>query len=129
MGRNAYVQRIDFMIDKTSVGQVTVDFFASTNTQSLLSDGGSLGTNSIVGTSVLETSAYSTVSFEANSIRLWHPVYFPVEGEVVSFQIGMSDEQMRTVTEEDSSYIGPALVDFQLHALCIHAMPTSYRLQ
>lgn len=128
-GRDAYVERINFMVDRTSVGQMTVDFFASSNLTSLLQAGGAGGTNSIVGTCILETSPYTTVPFEADADRLWHPVYFSAEGEVVSFQISMSDTQIKTVIEENNSFTGPALVDFQLHAMIIYAMPTSTRLQ
>jgi hypothetical protein len=127
-GRNAYVSRVDFMVDKTSYGALDVEFYASTSSEQLMQDG--IGTGTLMGTGVLETSPYNLVPFEANADRLWHAIYMPLEGEVVQLYLTMSDDIIRTIiVNSDGSFTGPALEDFQLHAICIHATPTSYRLQ
>lgn len=140
-GRNAYVSKIDFMVDNNSIidstdtivsgSQLQVNFFASTNVQNLLNYAQTSGT--ILGTGTLDAYAYESIPFERTASRLWHPVYFQVEGEVVQFELTMNNEQMTTVIPivdgGITSYSGPALVDFQMHAIVIFAQPTSYRLQ
>lgn len=146
-GRNAYVSRIDFMVDNDSIedingtvisgSQLQVNFFVSTNVENLLAS--AAGTGTLLGTGTLDAFAYESVPFEKDAERLWHPVYLQADGEVIQLHITMSDEQMRTVIpfefvpEEGGdpviSYTGPALVDFQMHAMCIHAKPTSSRFQ
>lgn len=118
-GRNASIQKIDFMVDKTGYGELTVNVYDSTSTVNTVSDGLINGT--ILGTSVLETFPYPSVPFEANQSRLWHPVYCWSDGEVVQIQLTLSDAQMTDVNIRDQ--------DFQLHALCIYTQPTSMRFQ
>lgn len=127
-GRNAYVSRIDFMVDRTDAGEMTVNYFDSTSVSPLVQD--SIANGVIVGTSVLDTFPYALYPYEATSTRLWHPVFFQAEGEVVSFQITMSDAQMTSVTvNDDGSLTGPTFVDFQMHAMMINSSPTTSRLQ
>jgi hypothetical protein len=117
-GRNAYVQQVNFLVDATPSGKTQVEFFASTASTPLLQE--SAGNQSLVGTGTLETSPYASVPFELTAERVWHPVYFQAEGEVVQFKLIMNDAQMRD--------IGTWLSGFQLNAMIIYAMPTS-RLQ
>jgi hypothetical protein len=122
-GRNCYVSKIDFMVDSTPAGQIQVDFYVSTAVTPLLQD-----SISLLGTGTLDTFPYTAangvpapIPFEATAVRLWHPVYFDADGEVVQLQLVMNDEQMRN-TEIRSS-------GFALHAMCIYAQPTSDRFQ
>jgi hypothetical protein len=118
-GRNASIYKVDFLVDSTANGQIEVDFYISTSLDSMVNDG--MVTNAIMGTSTLDTFPYPTVPLENSSIRLWHPVYFQADGEYIQFQIALNDAQMMNTAVR--------IADFQLHALCIHAMATSYRLQ
>ena len=118
-GRNAYISKVDFMVDSTATGQVLVNFFDSTADIPLLQDGIEQGV--VLGTGNLDTAPYPNVLREATQVRLWHPVYLFAEGEVVQLQITMNFDQMTS----------PAIRidDFQLHAMCIYATPTSARFQ
>lgn len=130
-GRNAYLSKVDFMVDTTPAGQMQVDFFVSTSVAPLLQD--SLEQGVTLGTGTLDTFAYTAqngllglpvavpVELEGTATRVWHPVYFWADGEVVQLQLTMNDEQMRNVAIWRS--------DFQLHAMCIYAEPTSDRFQ
>lgn len=146
-GRNAYVSRVDFMVNNTLIeyndpldplvllttgGEMTVNYFVSTTTVPLLQDSQFDGT--LLGDGTLQTFAYDTVPFERTADRLWHLLYFQADGEVIQLQLTMNDEQIRRVVQiinPDASitYTGPSFVDFQLGAMCIHAVATSYRLQ
>ena len=136
-GRNASVSRVDFMVDRTDLGQIQVDFLVSTAQTLLVGASGPLGTNSILGTSTIDTFPYTAINnpqdplpYEANANRLWRPIYLSADGEVVQLFLRLSDEQMTSlITNADGSISGPALVDFQLHAFCIYARPTSYGFQ
>ena len=116
-GRNAYVSKVDFLVDKTDAGQIDVDYFISTSLNSMISS----GTGSLLGTTTLDTFPYPSIPFEADASRLWHPVYFQADGECVQLNIAMNDEQLRDVDIREA--------DFQLHAMVFYAQPSSTRLQ
>jgi hypothetical protein len=132
-GRNAYISRVDFMVDKTSAGQIQAEFFVSTSDVPLLAD--SFGDGELLGTGTLDTFPYielpipifpytsvkAPIPFEKNATRLWHPVYFDADGEVIQLQLVMNAAQMKNVAIREC--------DFVLHAMCISAQPTSYRFQ
>jgi hypothetical protein len=118
-GRNTYVQRVDFLVDRTENGECTVDFGISSSPYGQVFAG--TLTNSKIGTYVLETRPYALAPFENQQDRLWHPVYFQADGEYVQFFFSLSDSQALDVEIAEA--------DFQLHAMVIHAQPTSYRLQ
>jgi hypothetical protein len=120
-GRNAYVSKVDFLVDSTPFGQIEVDFFVSSAINSMVADSGPTGTNSLLGTSNLETFPYPTVPLETQQERLWHPVYFQADGEYIQLQLQLNETQM----------LDPLVMicDFQLHALIIHSQISSSRLQ
>lgn len=94
-GMNFYLAKIDFGVQRTEDGAVTVDYYPSSSTLSMLTEGTS--TNTIMGTGVLETSPYDPTiyPFEQVQDRLWHSVYFQTTGNSVQIRIYMSDSQMR----------------------------------
>jgi len=118
-GRNTYLSKVDFMVDSTPFGELQVEFYASTAITPLLQD--SAGNGVLLGTGTLDTFPYPDIPLESDAVRLWHPVYFQAEGEVIQFKLTMNDEQMRDVQVMQSG--------FALHAMCIYAQPTSYRFQ
>ena len=118
-GRNAAISKIDFMVDTTASGQIQVNFFTSTSVVPLLQESQANGV--LLGTGNLDTYAYPDIPFESDTTRIWHPVYFQANGEVVQFQLILNDTQMRNVAIMEC--------DFALHAMCIYSTPTSYRFQ
>lgn len=118
-GRNAYVSKVDFLVDRTDSGQCVVDFLVASSDYSMLTQNN--GTDAIVGTSILETSPYALVPFESQQSRLWHPVYFLAEGEYIQFHFYLNHEQCKNPAISET--------DFQLHALIAYSQPTSSRLQ
>ena len=118
-GRNAAISKIDFMVDTTASGQIQVNFFTSTSVVPLLQESQANGV--LLGTGNLDTYAYPDIPFESDTTRIWHPVYFQANGEVVQFQLILNDTQMRNVAIMEC--------DFALHEMCIYSTPTSYRFQ
>lgn len=119
-GRNAYISKVDFYVDRTDNGQMTVNCFIGHSDKNVTQDGQTTG--ALMGISgVLETSPYALVPFEAEMDQLWHPIYPQMDGQTIQLQITMNDAQ---ITDTISIYD-----DFQLHAMTFYATPTSSRLQ
>lgn len=122
-GRNAYVSKVDFLVDRTEDGQIQVDYYVSTSDLSMLADSAPEpeGTGALLGTGVLETFPYPTVPFEASSSQLWHPYYLQADGEFIQLNIQLNDAQMRDPLVR--------LSPFQLHKMLFFATKSSSRLQ
>lgn len=118
-GRNVYIGKIDFLVQTTQGGQITVDYYPSSTELSMIAAG--QGTGSIMGTGVLETSPYATVPLEAEQVRVWHPLYFQTDGECIQIYMYFTDAQITNPLI--------SLVDFELDALTLYCNPTSSRLQ
>lgn len=118
-GSNTLVNQVDFLVDRTARGAITADCLVSSNINSILTS--SLETGTEMGTGILETSPYPDVDYELLSSRLWHTMAYWADGEYFQLFLYMSPNQM----------LDPDLVnqDFQLHAIIIHADPSSMRLQ
>lgn len=121
--RNAYVSQVNFLVDRTgtadaAAGSFLANFYVSTNINNMVDSAGTTG--SLIGTSIIETSAYPNASFEAASTRLWHPVYLWADGNVIQVQITLNDLQMRSTAVR--------VADLQIHAMLFIAQPTASRL-
>src|SRR5690606_6816049 len=85
-GRNAFISKVDFMVDKTDNGAIQVEYYASTAPDNLLTAGNSLtGTGALLGTGTLDTFPYTDIyPYEENASRVWRSVFPPgIEGECV----------------------------------------------
>lgn len=121
-GRNAYVSKVDFLVDATSAGQIEVDYSVSTSANSMIQDSEPVvGTGALLGTGILETFPYPTIPFEENASQLWHPYYLQADGEFIQLLMYMNDQQMRSVAIMNS--------DFQMHSMLFHATPSASRLE
>jgi len=107
-GVNQFVPRVDFLVDRTGDGEITVDTFASSSQLPLQ-------------TFNLETTPYALYPLEETQDRLWHQIYPQLEGSGAQLRIYLSDEQML-----DFNIIR---ADFQLNAFVFHALSSSSRLQ
>ncbi len=128
-GQNVFIQKVDFLVNRTGGvnqdtgipygGEVTIDYYPSTSKYSMLQNS---VTGGLMSSGVLETKPYDPLyyPFESEQDRLWHPMYFQVDGNAIQIRIFMNGTQM--------SDPNIALVDFQLHAVILHTMPTSVRM-
>lgn len=119
--RDVYIAKIDFGIQKTSAGQITVDYYPSATELSMLDQ--ATGTGAIQGNGILETSPYSATLYplEQYQDRLWHPIYFQADGECIQLFMYMTPAQMTN----------PAIAfsDFELEGMVLHTQATTSRLQ
>lgn len=120
-GSNSALQRVEFLVNKTSQGQVQVSYGSSFAFPFL--PVGQTTPDNIVGTGVLVTSAYDPAIYPHEQIqdKLWHPVYINTQGETFQLEISYNDEQItnKAIVEEE----------FELHAMCLYVYPSSSRLQ
>jgi len=73
-GMNISIDSVDFAVQKTTNGELTVDYSPSSSSISMVNDG--LVSGALIGDNVLETSAYDLVPLEDTQDLLWHRVYF-----------------------------------------------------
>lgn len=91
-GVNFSIDSVDFAVQKTTSGEVTVDYNTSSSMLSMVDE--SIVSNSILGLNILETYPYPIVPFEATQELLWHRVYCMTEGDSIQLRIYFSDDQM-----------------------------------
>jgi hypothetical protein len=127
--RNFYLAKIDFGVQKTTDGQITVDYYPSYTNVSML--GGAFNTNSILGTGILETSPYPVVPLEAEQSQLWHPLYFQTQGESIQIYMYLTTTPItiNNITYPPQITNGSiAWSDFELQGLILYVTPKSQRL-
>lgn len=110
-GRNLFIPKVDFYVDRTADGMIAVDFSISSSDRSMVEDGTTSG--AILGTSVLETSPHDLLPYEASQKRFWHALYPQAQGSSLQIRMYFDAAQM---LDKDI-----ALSDFQLNAFCIYA--------
>jgi len=118
-GENLFIPIIDFLVDKTPAGAVTIEVNPSASSRDMVEDG--IDTGAILGKvgvqGVLETSAYDLVPLEASQSRFWHALYPQAEGECIQLRIYLSDSQMETSLN--------SLGGFELNAMLFYAKKIS----
>jgi hypothetical protein len=116
--RNACISKVDFLVENTANGIIDVDYYVSTNQDSI----GLFSTQAVlVSTGKLETSPYASVPAEAHATRLWHPMYLTAEGECIQLELYLDHEQMISLDVRASQFV--------LHAMVFTATPSSMNLR
>lgn len=118
-GVNSMINKVDFLVDKTYSGEVSVDYFVSSSSVSQLSSG--QASDALLGTGVLETRAYDLVPYEETQSRLWHPIYPMADGECIQLRIYLNDAQLK---DTDIAFAG-----FELNAMTFFTQRSASRLQ
>jgi len=120
-GRSVYVAKIDFAVQKTEFGQISVDYNVSTAELSMVDQ--AQATSSNLGNSILETSPYDVSIYPWEKLQriLWHPIYFQASGEFIQINMHFSLQQM----------LNPliSLSPFKMEAMCLYTQATSDRMQ
>lgn len=111
-GQNLYISEVDFNVDRTVNGEITVDSYVSSSNRGLILDADISG--ALIGDGTLETFPLTT--FENSQARFWRKMFLQSEGECVQFRIYLADDQM---TDQNVAFS-----DFQLNGFVITAEPT-----
>lgn len=118
-GQNVFIQKINFLVERTDSGAITVDYYPSTSTYSILQQS---VPGQLMSSGVLQTSPYDPVYYPSEQVqtRLWHVQYLAVDGTSIQLRMYMTDNQM----------VNPnmSLADFQLHAILLESQTASIRI-
>lgn len=101
---------IDFFLNRTSGGEVSVDYFLDSNPDSSIQD--EAVTDVLLGSNTLYTRPEDNQDYQINQNRIWHRYYLQSESQFVQIKIYLDDDQMRDLEIAES--------DFQLNALILY---------
>jgi len=96
-GKSVRVNYIDLYMDRTSVGQLTADFYTSSNS------------SEAIDSQIVLTSPEPNVSFSANQTRIFHRVYTNAFGSFFQNVFTLSDSQIRDLNVSSA--------DMRIHGL------------
>lgn len=113
-GLNIAIDQIDFQVNRTAEGAVTIDYALSSAEDTSMVDQSQLS-GSILGDNVLSTAPYPISALEQQQTRLNHAIYFQGAGQFFQMVIYLSDAQLRDITVAESQ--------FMLHSLILYAQP------
>lgn len=118
-GRNVFLAQVDFAVESTDFGRLTIDYWPSAaEGLSMVQDG--LGTGALLGTNVLETSPYPTVTLEASQELLWHRIYFQADGTSIQMRMYLAADQLADPNITDSP--------LEIQAQIWYTTATSYKI-
>jgi hypothetical protein len=121
-GDDCAVTKVDFLVDNTASGQITMDYWTSTANLSMQTE--AANTNTLLGSPILETTPYAMVAFEQDQNQFWHSMYPQAYGQFVQLRLYFTDDQlMGYVVDENGDRSFIADNDFQLHATIYNASP------
>jgi hypothetical protein len=118
-GKNFSVNKIDFAVQKTSVGKIDIDYTTSSSVFSTI-----LNSAITVGTNELETFPYPMYPFEQLQTRLWHTMYFDTQGECIQLKIYQSPAQIVIGPPAVTDPLDVVWSDFQLEGMMLYVQPT-----
>ena len=112
--KNIFFSAVNFHVDKTEHGAITVDYSTSSTGRMMSED--AVATNCMLGDTVLETSPYARIPLEQQQSRVWHTKFLQAEGECIQLRLYLSDTQML-----DKALISE---DFQLNSMIFDVQST-----
>ena len=107
--------KAEYLFDRTSDGEVSVDIFVDTSSSGSLSDpnGSEVAPDTILGTNVVFTKPETQLQLQQqNQNVIWHRQYNYIDGETFQVVISLSDAQMADLTINES--------DIVLHGMILH---------
>jgi len=106
-GRKSQLGYLDFLVDKTSNGQVDVPVYADYNNENRINP---KGQDSFFNWGISTTILTEDASMQ-NENKVWHRFYCPLEAQFFQYQIDLDEAQLISKQIHDS--------DFQLNAIII----------
>ena len=108
MGSTFRIPYIDFLIDKTMYGEISIDYAVDANTEPENTE----VTGAILGSRVLLTRDEDINLGDSSGSKLWHRFYLQSEGFFLRIKLYLNEEQL--------SDLRVARSDFQLNAILLH---------
>ncbi len=113
VGQQFRIPYIDFLLDRTANGEISVDTFVNANIGSSMRDNSPAGV--ILGSNTLFTKPEKPLGEEGSQSYIWHRFFLQTEAQFIQLKLFMTDEQMR-----DKEISG---ADFVMQAMMIYADP------
>jgi len=121
-GSDLAIDRVNFLVDSTSNGEITVDYNLSTATTSMIEE--ATLTGALMGNSVLETYPLAATPFESLQNQFWHTIYISSTGQFVQLHLMQTKEQMLAFDlQDDGTKLFKAFNDFQCHQVVYNTNP------
>ncbi len=98
---------VDFFLEKTEEGEVTVNLFIDENSSISINDPSSFSNEGLLGDNIVLTRPEdpSHLTFQANQEKIWHRVYFYSLTQNFQLQLTFDDAQMSTEAINSSDVI------------------------
>ena len=109
-GKQFKLNHIDFLLDQTANGEVSLDYYLDFNSNSSIQS--QVTSDVLLGSNVLYTKTEGTLGSTGSQARLWHRYFLQVEGQTIQIKIKMTNGQMRNPLISQS--------DFQLDGLILY---------
>lgn len=100
VGQTFRMPYIDFLLDKTDDGEVSIDYLIDSTKGSTIQS--QVGSSVLLGTNALLTRPEDGSNYGQNQVRIWHRYFLQTIGMMIQIKIFMSDQQMRTVAISES---------------------------
>lgn len=113
VGQQFRVAYIDFLLNRTAVGEISLDYLIDTTSGSSIQD--QVVSDVILGNNTLYTKVEQNSSYQINQQQIWHRYYVQSNSQFLQLLFYMDDEQMKNKDIARS--------DFEMHAILIYAEP------
>ena len=99
---------IDFFLDRTSAGEVSVDYIINTTSGTSINELANSGV--LLGSNTLYTRPEDDSSYQAFQDSIWHRYFLQTQGQFLQIKIFMTDDQMRDVAISQSNLVIQAII-------------------
>jgi len=103
IGQQSRMPYIDFLLDRTEDGEVSVDYFIDSTSGTSIQD--QVGSGTLLGNNTLYTRPEDNNTYQPNQVRIWHRYYLQTQGQFIQIKIFMDDEQMRDSEISESDFV------------------------
>lgn len=116
-GKQFLIPYIDFLIDRTENGEVSLNYFIDFNNDEPIQDQVTVDplndvNNTLLGSNVLLTRPEDSALGQPSQQRIWHRYFMQTEGQTIQIKIFLNDEQMRDKQISQS--------DFQIDGIILY---------
>lgn len=120
IGSQVRLGYVDFLFDKTELGEITVNLFIDESDDIIVND--PINDTSILGNAIVLTRPESPdIPFQTNQQKIWHRFYTYVIAQNYQLQLTFSDAQMFDEEINDSNVV--------LHAMTMYLSPNARMIQ
>lgn len=113
VGQQFSMPYVDFLLSKTSDGEVSLDYYIDTSNSESINDNAAPG--ALLGSNILYTQPEDSVNSFLTQQQLWHRYFIQSQGAFIQLRFSLSDSQMLDLLISQSP--------FELHAILLYVEP------